>query len=178
MLCDYAAGADRVMAYLDGLGHRRIGMLFGSREVATSRLLVDAFRRHHHAFEPSLLEEGRFAEEPGMAAAAALLDRHPGLTALFCGNDKMAVGAIRCLHERGLRVPEDVSVVGFDDLPYARFLTPALSTVHLPFYEVGDLACERLVERVRGRAEPVDEVLPTRLVLRESAARATPRRRG
>ncbi len=172
VLCDYAAGADRALAYLDQLGHRRVGMIYGSRDVHTSRLLVDAFEKHHHAFDPSLLEEGRFAEEPGQAAAAALLDRHPDLTALFCGNDKMALGAIRELTDRGLRVPEDVSVIGFDDLPYARFVNPALSTVHLPFYEVGDLACERLVERIRGRKKTVDETLPTRLVIRESTARA------
>ncbi|BAM04062.1 LacI family DNA-binding transcriptional regulator [Phycisphaera mikurensis] len=177
VLCDYAAGAERALAYLDQLGHRRVGMVYGSRDVHTSRLLVDAFEKRHHAFDPSLLEEGRFAEDPGQAAAAALLDRHPDLTALFCGNDKMALGAVRELTDRGLRVPEDVSVIGFDDLPYARFMNPALSTVHLPFYEVGDLACERLVERIRGRKKPVDETLPTRLVIRESTGRATPRRR-
>ena len=177
VLCDYAAGAERAMAHLDQLGHRRIGMLYGSRDVSTARVMIDAFERKHHAFDPSLLEQGRFSEEHGQAAAGVLLDRHPDLTALFCGNDKMALGAIRELHDRGLRVPEDVSVIGFDDLPYARFVTPALSTVHLPFYEVGDLACERLVERIRGRRKPVDETLPTRLVLRESTARATPRRR-
>ena len=101
-------------------------------------------------------------------SAATLLDRHPDLTAIFAGNDKMALGAMRYLALRGIKVPEQMSVVGFDDIPYSQFVTPALTTVHLPFYEAGDLACERLIQRIRGKDERINETLSTHLVLRES----------
>ena len=76
------------------------------------------------------------------------------------------------LSRRGLKVPQDVSVIGFDNLQHAAFISPSLTTVHLPLYQVGVLACERLIERIRGRIEPIAETLPTHLVVRESTAMA------
>jgi DNA-binding LacI/PurR family transcriptional regulator len=90
------------------------------------------------------------------------------VTALFAGNDKMAVGAMHYLTRSGVDVPGRVSVIGFDDLRHAAFVTPTLTTVHLPLYEVGALACERLIERAHGKGERVAEKLPTHLVVRES----------
>ena len=82
----------------------------------------------------------------------------------------MALGAIHYLNRRGVRIPQEISVVGFDDTRHAAFVNPSLTTVHLPLYEVGSLACERLIERVHGRTERVMERLPTHLVVRESTA--------
>jgi len=168
VVCDYRSGADQVMTYLKQLGHEKIGLIHGSPDVFTSRVIVEVFTQRMPSLDESFLVDGRFTEEHGILAAGQLLDQHPDLTAIFAGNDKMALGAIRCLAQRGVKVPEQVSVVGFDDIPYSQFVTPALTTVHLPFYEAGDLACERLIQRIRGREERVNEMLPTHLVLRES----------
>jgi len=82
----------------------------------------------------------------------------------------MAIGAMHLLSRLGIEVPRDISVVGFDDLQHAAFVIPSLTTVHLPLYQVGSLACERLVERIRGKQESVSEVLSTHLVVRDSTA--------
>ena len=120
----------------------------------------------------TLREDGRFTEEGGANAASALLKRHPNLTAIFAANDKMALGALHYLHQRGIEVPRQISVVGFDDLQQSAYIQPALTTVHLPLYEVGATACERLIERIHGRMDRVAEILPTHLVLRESTGLA------
>lgn len=175
VVCDYVSGARQVMTYLLQLGHERIAMVHGSEDIATTRrvqeVFLDATSRAGLPTDATWMADGRFTEEHGAQAARRLLAAHPDLTAIFAGNDKMALGVMSHLAEAGRRVPQDVSVVGCDDIPYAAFLTPKLSTVHTPLYEVGALACERLVEQIRGRTEPVAEVLPTHLVLRDSTSR-------
>ena len=176
VVCDYASGAEQIMTYLLQLGHRRIGMLHGSPDVYTMRQMMETYRKSviQATGNPNdaLLIDGRFTEEHGYAAASRLLDQHPDITAIFAGNDKMALGALHCAAERGLSVPGDLSVVGCDNIQYAAFVNPALTTVNTPLYEVGMLACERLVDRIRGRKRPVAEVLPTHLVLRDSTSMA------
>jgi LacI family transcriptional regulator len=139
------------MNYLFQLGHRRIGMIAGSTWVRTARDVVDTYDRklREMGIEPPLSwrEDGLFTEEGGAAATRQLLERHPDLTAILAGNDKMAIGAIHYLSATGKRVPNDVSVVGFDDMQQAAFANPALTTVHLPLYQVGVLACEKLIAR-------------------------------
>lgn len=172
IVCDYRAGAQQALTYLRQLGHEKIGLIHGSQDVFTARVVTDVFKQRCPDLDESYRTDGRFTEEHGIVAACELLDRHPDLTALFCGNDKMALGAIRCLAQRGIKVPQQISVVGFDDIPYSQYVTPALTTVHLPFYEVGDLACEKLVQRIRGHTDRINLTLPTHLVLRESTALA------
>lgn len=177
--CDYRGGAEQIMNYLLQLGHRRIGLICGAPETATQRDIIDVFRAKlaAHGITPddSLICDGRFTEAGGAAAAETLLARHPDLTALFGGNDKMAVGAIYYLTRRGYRVPEDISVTGFDDIQHTAYVNPALTTVHVPLYEVGAQSCERLIERIRGRGERIADVLPTHLVVRDSTAIAKSR---
>lgn len=172
--CDYLGGAEQIMNYLIQLGHRKIGLICGATETATQRDIIETYKSrlaaHEIPTDESWIEDGRFTEAGGAAAAEALLDRHPDLTALFGGNDKMAVGAIYMLARKGLRVPEDVSITGFDDIQHTAYVNPALTTVHVPLYEVGALACERLIERIRGRADKISDVLPTHLVVRNSTA--------
>lgn len=177
IVCDYRAGASQVMNYLLQLGHRRIGMISGAPEAKTQRDLIDVHRRRLDeegaALDDTWREDGRFTEEGGAAAAKALLSRHPDATALFCGNDKMALGAMHYLHQQGHHIPRDISVVGFDDMAHTAFANPSLTTVHLPLYEVGQTACEKLIERIRGRgAEHLAMTLATHLVVRESTAMA------
>ena len=105
-------------------------------------------------------------------AAQKLMTHHPELTAILTGNDKMALGAMHYLNTVGKKVPHDVSVVGFDDMHQAAFANPALTTVHLPLYETGVLACEKLVARIQGNTDPVRTVLSTHLVVRNSTGMA------
>jgi LacI family transcriptional regulator len=173
-VCDYRSGAEQVMNYLLQLGHRRVALLAAAPEVATARDIrrVWAERLKGVGGEPdeSWIADGKFTEQGGAEATEELLERHGDLSAVFAANDKMAVGAIHHLGRHGIRVPEDVSVVGFDDLQHSAFVNPSLTTVHLPLYQVGALACERLVERIHGRSEHVSETLSTHLVLRDSTA--------
>lgn len=172
VVCDYRSGAQQIMNYLLQLGHKHIGLIHAEPETQTQRDIIDVYvskmKSAGLSCDETWREDGRFTEQGGAAAAAALLDRHPDVTAIFGGNDKMAVGAIHYLHQRGVRVPDDISVTGFDDIQHTAFVNPSLTTVHVPLYEAGALACERLVERIHGRTEKVGEALPTHLVLRDS----------
>jgi LacI family transcriptional regulator len=175
-VCDYRGGAEQAMNYLLQLGHRRIGIIMGSGRVRTARDVVEVYEQklRDAGIEPIMTwrEDGLFTEAGGAEAAEKLMSRHPELTAILAGNDKMAVGAMYALQQSGKRVPADVSIVGFDDMQDAAFANPALTTVHLPLYEVGVLACERLVNRIQGLTEPVRAVLPTHLVVRNSTGMA------
>jgi DNA-binding LacI/PurR family transcriptional regulator len=176
VVCDYRSGAEQVMNYLLQLGHKKIGFINAAQEIRTSRDVFEVYRFKLEAAgvtpQPQWVEDGKFTEEGGAHAAGAILDRDPTVTALFAGNDKMAVGALHYLSRKGVDVPGQISVVGFDDLRHAAFVNPTLTTVHLPLYEVGALACERMIERVHGKLERVAEKLPTHLVVRESTAMA------
>ena len=97
-----------------------------------------------------------------------MLRQNPDVTAIFALNDKMALGAMKKMNELGLRVPQDVAVVGFDDIPQASFAIPGLTTIHQPLYEIGKLACERMVELIHGKVNRVQEVIPIYLTVRES----------
>jgi LacI family transcriptional regulator len=176
VVCNYTSGVDQVMSYLLQLGHRKIGLIHGAPEVRTARDVVGEYENklRQAGEEPAATwrEDGRFTEEGGANATAALLKRFPEMTAVFAGNDKMALGALHYLHRQGVDVPGRISVVGFDDLQQSAYVRPALTTVHLPLYEVGSLACERLIERIHGKTDRVAETLKTHLVVRESTAMA------
>ncbi len=174
VVSDYTRGAEQVMNYLLQLGHRTIGLLQAANEIATTRDVAAGWRRKLEkagiAVPDTLTRDGRFTEHGGAEATAELLRDHPETTAILAGSDKMAIGALHYLQRRGHRVPQDISVVGFDDLPHAAFVNPSLTTIHLPLYEVGRQACLRLIERVEGRHERVAETMPTHLVIRDSTA--------
>ena len=172
VVCDYASGAEQIMTYLVQLGHRKIGMIHGTEDARTMRLMMDVYRRRMQqvfgGVDEALMVDGRFTEEHGYDAANRLIDRHRDMTAIFAANDKMAVGALHCAAHRGLKVPQDISIIGCDNITYSAFVNPSLTTVDTPLYEAGSLACERLIDRIRGNTNSVAEVLPTHLVLRES----------
>jgi LacI family transcriptional regulator len=171
---DNYSGAHAMITYLVGLGHRRIALLEGPErnQDARERLrgalaaLADAGIGCGDRFR------GDFSEESGHAAALRLLDCARRPTALFAANDSMAIGALSALRERGVEVPSDISVAGFDDIPIARFVSPQLTTVRVSIPALGERATKRLFEVMR-RGEPqqrVQELLPTELVVRSSCA--------
>lgn len=166
-------GARRAVAHLLALGHRRVGLVGGPRGLSTS---ADRRRGYDAALAAagvrrlaSLVEEGDFRPRGGRAAAERLLSREPRPTALFVTNDLMTLGAYEALRARGLRVPQDVAVVGFDDAPWAPWLDPPLTTVAQPAYELGRTAAELLLARLEEPARPPRSVvLDAPLVVRES----------
>ena len=176
VVCDYRAGTDQALSYLLQLGHVKIGLIGGAPEVQTARDIRETYlsrlRRAGLNADEGWTEDGRYTEAGGAAAAEKLRWRHPDMTAIFAGNDKMAVGAIHRLSRLGVQVPSEVSIVGCDNLPQSSLVLPSLTTIHTPLYEVGSLACERLVEKVRGKVDQVRDMLATHLVFRESTALA------
>lgn len=138
------------------LGHWRIGTIVGpkNRRVVQSRLrgYQRALQTMSIEYAPELVEEGNWEVDGGYAAAQCLLKRVPDLTAIFVQNDTMAIGVLSALHNLGRRVPEDCAVVGCDDIPLAAHTIPALTTVHLPFYETGEIAMRVLLDLIVNQA--------------------------
>ncbi len=176
VVCNYRAGAEQVMNYLLQLGHRKIGFINAALEVRTSRDRQEVFEQRLSGVGitpfPDWQRDGRFTERGGAEAAEQILKAAPDVTAIFAGNDKMALGAMHYCSLSGIRVPQDMSIIGFDDMQHAAFVNPSLTSVHLPLYEVGALAAEKLIERIHGKVDRVAEVLPTHLVVRESTGMA------
>jgi LacI family transcriptional regulator len=173
------AGAKAATEHLLSLGHRRIGAISGPHGWHAT---VDRLDGYHTALaaaglmpDPELVAKGNFTSESGYAAAATLLDLAQTPTAIFAFNDEMALGALQLARERGLRVPRDLSLIGFDDLEKAAIVEPALTTVRQPLAEMGRVAVSLLIRLLDNqRVEGLNLELATRLVVRESTAR--PRR--
>ncbi|MFF0625389.1 LacI family DNA-binding transcriptional regulator [Streptomyces sp. CB02959] len=168
---DNRGGARRLTAHLLALGHRRIGCVAGpaGRTTTAERLAGhrDALAAHGIADVPARTVPGAYDRASGYDAALELLRREPRLTAVVAANDTAALGVCAALRDRGLRIPEDVSVAGFDDLPFSVDAAPALTTVRLPLREAGAragrLALGRAVAPPGGVA-----TLPAELLVRES----------
>ena len=161
--------------HLASLGHRRIGTVTGLRHRRVTHVRVQGYRQAladaDLPFDPEAVEEGDWnVVEGGWQATHRLLDRRPDLTGLYVHNDAMAIGALAALRERGRRVPDDCAVVGCDDLPIAAWTTPPLTTVRLPFVEVGETAIRLLLAEIDERTpEPRPITLPVEMVYRASS---------
>lgn len=163
--------------HLLGLGHRRIAVIAGHRRTTCSSARVAGYRSALTAAgvrqRPEYVRYGNFDEASAHRRMLDLLDLPEPPTAVFVCSDKMALGAYAALAERGLKVPDDISVVGFDDLPEARWATPALTTVRQPLSEMAATAVRLLVRMMAGeRPEGTRTELSTRLVERASTAPA------
>jgi DNA-binding LacI/PurR family transcriptional regulator len=169
---DNEGGAAAATRYLLSLGHPTVHHVAGTFSHLDGQERVDGWRRalqEAGAPQPELLV-GDWSASSGYDLGRRLAT-DPELTAVFCGNDTMALGVMRALAERGLRVPHDVSIVGFDDVPDAGFYTPPLTTVRQDFGEVGRQALNTLIERMSGAIEPGLRVrIAPELIIRTSAA--------
>ena len=172
---NYAKGAIEAVNYLHNLGHREFALIAGPqnrpshlayREAVTSALDEGGLR-------PQVLE-GENNVEGGANAVQRLLTGRQLPTAILCSNDLTAIGALRALFRAGIRVPEDVSVVGADDIPFAALTHPPLSTVRIPREKLGELACEVLQQMLSEKKLGSEWLLDTELVIRESTAAAAP----
>ena len=157
VLCDYEQAGRLAADHLADLGHTRIGHISGPSDVvATSRDLSDAFYAQLHdrgvSISDQMVVEGLFQVETGKLACDELLKRNPSLTAIFAGNDKMALGSYRSLRESGRTPGKDVAVIGCDDIPNAAIADPPLTTIRMNFFEVGAVACRTLLDRIEAAA--------------------------
>jgi LacI family transcriptional regulator len=160
--------------YLLAHGHRRIGHVTGPLSYPDARDRLHGYRRALRAAGVDPVDryvvESNFQEEGGARAAARLLDRAPEITAIFFGNDQMAAGGMRTLREAGLDVPNDISVVGFDDVFLAQYLTPSLTTVRQPLVDMGRAAAHLLLARLENDGREVVHRFDPELVERQSVA--------
>ncbi len=177
VVLDNRAAAAAMTEHLISLGHRRIAMIKGPARSPLTRDRVAGYRDALQAagieFDESLLQPGNFTLQSGHQAASELLQRELPPTAIFCENDEMAIGAIQSLKQHGLRVPQDVSVAGFDDISFAAFCDPPLSTIAQPAEEFGRSAVNLLIDVLEQKLTMAPKViLPFELVLRGSTGPA------
>ncbi|WP_308365752.1 MULTISPECIES: LacI family DNA-binding transcriptional regulator [unclassified Microbulbifer] len=175
---DNRAAARAMTEHLLQLGHRRIAVIKGPKSSPLTRDRLagyrDALEGAGIAFDESLLCPGDFTLHSGHKAAGVLIDLNERPTAIFCENDEMAIGALQRIKQSGLRVPDDISVAGFDDIAFAPFSDPPLTTIAQPAEEFGSTAVSLLIDLLEGRIKKAPKViLPFELVVRASTGPAS-----
>jgi LacI family transcriptional regulator len=168
-------GGYNATEYLISLNHQRIGFITGSMDLGCAVDRLDgyrsALRTYHIPIAPDLIYEGTFAQPDGYAGASALLDLPVPPTAIFASNDVMAMGVMDAVRNRGLRVPEDVSIIGFDDIPQAALVRPALTTINQPLEKMGRVAAQMLLDLLHDPERKAARIgLPTQLIIRDSCS--------
>jgi len=152
--------------------HRRIACMIGREEadVTIKRMTgyVQALRDNGIEYDEKIVASGEFLEDKAYEEAKKILDTSPDITAFFCLSDMMALGTIRAIREKGLSVPEDISVMGFDDIPIAKYLNPALGTVQQNFYQMGYYAGKQLVTMIDNKAEQKKIFIEHKVLARET----------
>lgn len=174
---DNRAAAKTMVDYLISLGHRRIGVISGLRDNPHS---IDRMAGYKESlkdagipFDKELIAEGDFTMWSGLNNAHQFCQMKNRPTAIFCMNDEMAIGAMQTLKAHGFKVPEDVSVTGFDDIAYAKYCDPSLTTISQPTEELGKMAMDMLLRIIQGESISQKEcILPTEFIIRKSTAPA------
>ncbi|MFE6736486.1 LacI family DNA-binding transcriptional regulator [Microbacterium sp. NPDC057650] len=169
---DQEQGTRLAMQHLLDLGHSRIAHVAGPDRAYSARRRAETYRRvvAEQGLPVVEMQRGNWTAASGRAAGAAILDSEPRPSAVFAANDQMALGVMTAAHERGIRVPEELSVVGFDNAPDSDTYWPALTTVHQNFDVVGQRATEILIAMIDGEPIPENPLIPTQLVVRASTA--------
>lgn len=175
---DNVAAVKQAISYLLALGHRSIGFIsagFGlNQEDERFQGYQDAFAEMELSFNKDWVFSGEGwlpdkAFHCGFAGAMHLLADHKDVTAIFAQTDEIALGCASAIWQMGLHIPEDISLIGFDDIAFASMITPPLTTIHQPIDEIMRITVEHLIRRIEGsQHEPIDMILPTRLVVRET----------
>jgi LacI family transcriptional regulator len=177
---DYAQGITQAVDHLRALGHTRIAFISGPSALKSARVRRDAFlhclgrRVSEHS---DLVEEGNHKVDGGLTAITRLLQRENPPTAVLASNDLTAIGALRGIRQAGLRIPDDVSVIGFDDIDMAQFTEPPLTTVRLLRSELANLACNALLQSIKGNMKGAEFGIGTHLIIRESTGKVKPKRK-
>ncbi len=173
VVADNEEGGYQVGNYLARMGHTSIAAISGPLHIKTARDRISGFQRAlaEAGIHPPAryIQEAPFNSQAGFAAATRLLSMTPRPMAIFAASDNIAIGALSAVRDLGLRCPDDVSIVGFDDLEFAELTQPSLTTVFQPGYQIGSLACQLLLDRVRGAVHPPEKkILKTELRVRDS----------
>jgi LacI family transcriptional regulator len=168
---DNRLGAHQIVSYAIRTGHRRVALIGGPRNTISGQDryqgYLDALHEYDLPIVPDLIMEGDYSSESGYLAMKRLLLLQPD--AVFAASDEMAFAAIRAIQEEGLSVPEDIAVVGFDDIPSAAISTPPLTTVRQPIRRTGEIVAEMLIDMIEHpNPNPYHVVLPTELVIRST----------
>src|ERR1700722_7717600 len=182
IILDHRHAGQMALEHLAELGHREFALMKGPPTSAGPDArwagICEAADALQNGVRTEFVVEAQTgaSPQPGYEATRELLRKSRGFTALFAFNDLAAIGAIRAIDEAGLRVPDDISVIGFDDIPNAAYARPSLTTVRQPLLEMGEIAARTLLEQIEKRSEYVPEIaVEPKLVVRESTAKATPR---
>jgi len=177
---DYAAGVKLAMEHLFSLNHRRIAFISGPVALSSANVRAEAFLRsmrlHGLKVDPNLMQQGNHRVEGGHAAMLRILRTGELPTAVFASNDLTAIGAMGAIHERGIRIPGEISVIGFDDIELSAYTQPALTTLHVPRRELAALAFMSLLHGrdlfARQPAVKREHVIKPKLVVRRSTGEA------
>lgn len=175
VILDYAVGISEAVQHLVSLGHKNIAHIAGSHEIHSGRIreqaFIDAMKKHFPKAENPKIYEGDFRFEGGRRAAHQMLQEKKLATAVVVANDLMALGAMQEFKAAGLHVPQDISIIGFDDIAFASLSEPALTTVCSPRVEIGRRAVEALMLTVdRPHQQGIEVRIPTYLIKRNSTA--------
>lgn len=177
IICSGYQAANTAMEHLFSLGHQRIAYLGEVDRETRWQGYWDALSRRRLPVERAYILETALSADGGYQAGLRLAEMIGEVTAAFCANDQTAIGALKALAERGVQVPEQLSVISIDDIEMARYVTPMLTTVHIPAEEMGRQTARMLIERIEGvRRLPVKVEVPFRLVKRESCAGIRPQK--
>jgi LacI family transcriptional regulator/LacI family repressor for deo operon, udp, cdd, tsx, nupC, and nupG len=173
VLVDNVKGAYQATSHLIRLGHRRIGLIGGPSRITTGRERLEGYEKALSEYglelDQSLIKIGDFKQESGYQRACELLEMDDPPTAIFAANNLMTLGALNAIHEKGLSIPRDVAIVGFDDMPWAPSLDPPLTAVAQPTYELGCTAANLLLQRIADKDREIVEMkLEPTLIIRDS----------
>jgi LacI family transcriptional regulator, repressor for deo operon, udp, cdd, tsx, nupC, and nupG len=176
---DNLRGAELAVQYLSNLGHRRIGMLTGLSDRINSRHRLEGYlctmTALHGSAEMSFVYEGDFTEQVGREALPYFLSLNDPPTAIFCANDQIALGVLNAAHEQHIRVPDELSVIGFDDMKFASFFSPPLTTIRQKIDDIGRLAGQLIIDIVEGCiTAPQKIILAPQLIVRSSCRNIKP----
>lgn len=179
VLLDNINGAYLASKYLIDLGHRKIAYISGPMISYDNIKRLEGYKKalddHNIGFDPSLIVQGRFTEEGGYGAMKLLMfnskQNNINIEAVFCANDEMAIGAINALSAEGIRVPEDISIIGHDDIRLASYIKPSLTTIRHQQYEWGTMAANLVFQGLKEGSKGGNMILPAKLIERESCKR-------
>ena len=174
VVVDNVQGVCQAIHHLLGLGHRRIGLITGPEHTTTGRERLEGYKKalveHGTEWQENLIKIGDFKLRSGYRLACELLEMDHPPTAIFTGNNLTTLGALNAIRDMKLKVPQDVSIIGFDDMPSAPCLDPPLSVVAQPTYQLGTTAAKLLLQRLAGEREEIEEVtLQPFLIIRGSS---------
>ncbi|MBX7175109.1 MAG: LacI family transcriptional regulator [Pyrinomonadaceae bacterium] len=175
IVLDYSAGIHEAVRHLVSLGHKRIAHIAGSSQIRSGVIrreaFVEAIDKYLPGTKEKLIFEGDFRFESGRSAAHGILGLKELPTAIVVANDMMALGAMQELKAKGIKIPQDISIIGFDDIAFASLAEPALTTVCSPRVEIGRRAIEALIQTIKIPHQQGMEIkIPTYLIVRESTA--------